>query len=272
MIQQFSKIHWLALILFCSWILLPQTTVFAQSQEATQAEETKETKQAEKPHQQEKVQQIRGMSLDEENEEARAKIYAQLKEKTNIQFVDTPISDVLDYLMAEMSIPIVVKHKAFEEEGSSPRDSSITLQPREISFEHALNLILNEFDATWYVENGVLIVSTKTEEEYNLKTKVYKISPLIQAENHDEMAALARQVILTITGTINPDSWSTVGGPGSLTVWRETLIIKASPRTHDQIERLFQTLLKLNQDQSMGFGPGEITEGLFQGNGGGGFF
>jgi hypothetical protein len=51
-------------------------------------------------------------------------------------------------------------------------------------------------------------------------------------------------LIDAITSTIEPTQWDSVGGPGSIAPLGNNLLISASPRTHEQINKLFDTFRK----------------------------
>ena len=93
-----------------------------------------------------------------------ARIWAALEEKTELDFQAQPVTDVIDYLKQRHEIEIQLDNKALSEAGVSshtPNRRSI----KGITLRSALNLISSDLGVTYFVDNGVLIITT-TEARY----------------------------------------------------------------------------------------------------------
>lgn len=95
---------------------------------------------------------------------SETKIWAALDEPTELNFVEQPISDVVDYLKARHEIEIQLDAKALTDAGVST-DTPITRSIKGITLRSALNLLLSELDLTYLVRNGVLMVTSNIEAE-----------------------------------------------------------------------------------------------------------
>ena len=107
-----------------------------------------------------------------------AKILAALEDKTELEFVDQPLTDVVDYLKERHQIEIQLDSKALTDEGVGT-DTPITRNIRGITLRSALRLMLGELDLTYIIRNEVLMITTKTEAENMLSTKVYPVADLV---------------------------------------------------------------------------------------------
>jgi hypothetical protein len=85
------------------------------------------------------------------------KLGTALGEQTELQFVDQPLSDVIDYLKARHDIEIVLDNEALTKAGLGS-DALITRNIRGISLKSALELLLGELDLTCYAEGDRLVV------------------------------------------------------------------------------------------------------------------
>ncbi|HVW38723.1 MAG TPA: hypothetical protein VHB99_15520, partial [Pirellulales bacterium] len=72
-----------------------------------------------------------------------AKILAALDQKTELEFVDQPLSDVVDYLKQRHGIEIQLDHNAMTDEGIGS-DAPVTKNIKGISLESALDLMLGD--------------------------------------------------------------------------------------------------------------------------------
>ena len=121
-----------------------------------------------------------GTQLDRYLEENRVdpretSIRAALNEKTELEFVEQPFADVIDYLKQRHEIEIQLDNKAFADAGVGS-DSPVTRSIKGVTLRSALKLLLSDLDLTYLVQNGVLIITTKTEARsawFSLKTLLW---------------------------------------------------------------------------------------------------
>jgi hypothetical protein len=52
----------------------------------------------------------------------------------------------------------------------------------------------------------------------------------------------AQQLMEIATHNVNPDSWTEVGGPGSIGEYNGLIVIAQTDKTHRKVERLFDML------------------------------
>ncbi|HET6879421.1 MAG TPA: VWA domain-containing protein [Pirellulales bacterium] len=105
-------------------------------------------------------------------------ILAALDEKTELDFAEQPLSDVIDYLKQRHDIEIQLDQKALTDAGVGS-DTPITRSIKGITLRSALKLILSELDLTYLIRNEVLMITSKTEAESMLTTRVYPVADLV---------------------------------------------------------------------------------------------
>jgi hypothetical protein len=108
-----------------------------------------------------------GTQLDRYLEQHRAdprdaSIRAALDQKTDIKFVETPFSSVFDDLKQRHGIEIQLDIRALDD-ASIPRDTPVTKSIKGVTLRSALNLLLDDLDLTYAVQNGVLMITTEAE-------------------------------------------------------------------------------------------------------------
>ncbi|QGJ69824.1 Hypothetical protein PBC10988_15110 [Planctomycetales bacterium 10988] len=196
-----------------------------------------------------KPQRITVKSIEKENSVASEAVVAQLAKQVKLEFYDTPLMDVIEVLRDHAGMNMIIDAKAFEEEGISI-DVPVTLQVSGISLESALELILSPLDCTWYVHRGLLMITTLTVEETTQFVRIYDISPLLDKQaSLEERIHYHEQLGNIIKQTIHPDRWIEVGGNSSLMSWKNTFVMNASPKTHERVQTLLNTLYEISQEE-----------------------
>lgn len=89
-------------------------------------------------------------------------VLVALAEKTEFDFTDQPLQDVLDYFKAKHDVAIQIDKKTLEDSGIGV-DLPITRQLNGISLRAALRLLLAELDLSYVVRNGVILITSKDE-------------------------------------------------------------------------------------------------------------
>lgn len=177
---------------------------------------------------------------------ARERIHAALESPTSVEFVETPLSDVVEYLKDVHKIEIQFDSRALEDAGAAV-DTSIHKTLKNISLGAALRLMLEPLDLTYLIQNEVLLITSKDKADSIMEIKVYDVTDLVSPStelNGDKLHSLAN----VIQSTAFPHTWKAEGGPGRLEPLilenKSTLVVTQSARGHEEINSL---LTKLRQ-------------------------
>lgn len=101
-----------------------------------------------------------------------------LEDQTELMFVQTPLTDVLDTLSDLHNLPLEINEETLEAAGI-PSDTPITAEHRQVPLRDALSAMLEPLELIWTVDSGTLIVTTKeafAEKRPNL-TKLRQTAP-----------------------------------------------------------------------------------------------
>jgi len=109
---------------------------------------------------------------------AEQKIFAALDDDTRIEFIETPLNQVIDFLKDQHDINIEIDTKALDDIGVGS-DSPITRNLKGISLRSAFRLMLKDLGLTYVVKDEVLLITTPEEAESKLVTKVYPVGDLV---------------------------------------------------------------------------------------------
>jgi hypothetical protein len=100
------------------------------------------------------------VTLPQVSPRGSAAILAALKEKTEIDFKNQPLTDVIEYLKERHEIEIAMDVKSLEDEGIST-DTPITCQSQGITLREALATMLDPLDLGFVVRHEVLLIAAK---------------------------------------------------------------------------------------------------------------
>jgi hypothetical protein len=186
--------------------------------------------------------------------DANAQTRAKLENLMPAEFEDTTLFKVLDFVANYINVQFHMDKKVLAEAGITS-DTPVTFHLKDVPAEMVLRLILSDIgDCTYYLDNGVIIVTTKDEANSRLETQVYRIDDLIYspsvAKNKDTSGLFTQKpnkvnydaLIELISGTIQPQTWDQVGGPASISPYRGTLVISQTAEVHQEIQKLLRDL------------------------------
>ena len=184
-----------------------------------------------------------------------AAIQKALARPTQMEFLDTPLGDVIDYLKDHHKIEIQLDCRALEDVGIGA-DTPITKNLKGISLRAALNLILRDLSLTWAIYDEVLLITTPEEAEERLKTRVLDVADLVVCRDSEgQLWDDYDTLIEMITSTVMPDTWYCVGGPGAIAPANlgaaKALVISQTDHVHERIAKVLakvRAIAKKNSD------------------------
>jgi len=185
---------------------------------------------------------------------AEEKIEKALDSPTAMEFVETPMLEIIEFLKKLHAIEIQIDRRALDDVGVGV-DTPITRNLKGISLRSALQLILRDMELTYLVKDEVLLITTRemVENSSLMMTKVYPVGDLLGLyDGGSGVAGDFGLLIKTITTSICPDSWEDMGGPGSVSVAPfegvDALVVMQTYEIHRQVTALLMNLRKAASD------------------------
>jgi len=187
------------------------------------------------------------------------KIRAALDEDTYLEFIETPLEQVVDFLKEQHAIPIEMDVRALDDVGIGT-DVLITRNSKGISLRSALQLLLDDLELTYIIKHEVLMITTTEAADAHVETHVYSLHRLGDIDSE----AFAK----VIQNTIRPDTWRTGASsdetsssnagksqkkPRLATVeaMPGCLVIKQSQHAHEEVMDLLMQLERLGTSMKM---------------------
>jgi hypothetical protein len=183
-------------------------------------------------------------------------------------------SDAIDFLRDSADVNLHVNWKALEASGVS-RDVPISIRLSNLPIRKALTYVLNAAPpSTWFVDDGVIEVTTQAIADKHMYTRVYPIDDLVmdipdfygpqfnlqsaaqgsgqsggqspfqnsntqqqqpQQQPRPTRDERGQQIVDLITQSIRPDIWHASGGPATIAYYHGSLVVTAPRQVHEAI-------------------------------------
>ncbi|MEW4454830.1 hypothetical protein AB1L30_19345 [Bremerella sp. JC817] len=155
-------------------------------------------------------------------------------EETKIQFIDTPLEEVVHYLKQLHHTEVQIDQHALAQ-AELKIDLPITLNVEGVDLEDGLNVLCARNKLGWYIENEMIFITSAQAEASHMTVRVYANPDGILDEE---------ELTLAITGTIQPDSWSDSRQGGSIRAVPSGnfILVRQNRLAHEQIESLIRLL------------------------------
>jgi hypothetical protein len=220
------------------------------------------------------------------------KIVATLNLPTEVNFVDLPLEDAINYLRDYHKINIIIDLAAMQDLGVA-RDQPISLQHSGVSFRSTLRLMLEPLGLTYIVEDEVLKITSPRKAMsviavYNIRDMVGPHAAILSAGGERERPAIGLTPVESVpvaregagavipannlrkppvhtyqttslaelvTQTIEPVTWIGAGGDGSAIQYDGVLVIRNSHVVHEQVRSFLKLLRRtLDEPEARSFG------------------
>jgi hypothetical protein len=191
----------------------------------------------------------------------------------DLKFDSVPLRDALDQIQDRTGLNMHVNWAALEANGITP-DKPVTLRVRNVTARKALQLVLQsaapDRSVTFYVDGGIVEVTTQALADEQLITRVYPIGDLLLSQEdfdqvpfidiaqqqtvsrgggggqnpiqsggrpdptklRDDRLKKQQEIIDMITTSIRPEVWQVNGGRSTIAVFNSNLIVTAPRSVH----------------------------------------
>ena len=147
-----------------------------------------------------------------------AAIEKALASPIQLEFVEAPLQDVIDYLKSTKEIEIQMDKRVLEDVNVTS-ETPVTISVKGIRLESALRLMLRNMqpELTYVIRDEVLLITTPDVASEELNTRLYPVADLVGCrDEHDVPWDDYDSLIDVITTTIKPTTWEMVGAQGSV--------------------------------------------------------
>ncbi|PQO45002.1 DUF4974 domain-containing protein [Blastopirellula marina] len=164
----------------------------------------------------------------------------------------TSLAELADLLTQRTGVQTHINDRALEDVGLS-RDFELTGSWRNATAADVMKVVFEVTDLTAEYRDDVYVITSSEDAESNLQLKVYPVRDFFAADNAAKaqwrqsvarFAANPNALMLTMTGTIEPESWEEFGGPGAARVCEsaDVIVVSQIGEVHQQLEQLLQEI------------------------------
>ncbi len=169
-----------------------------------------------------------------------------MEQRISPDFDDVLLADIIGLFEQATGLQFRLDHKALADAGVGG-DTIVSSNLENVRVRTALRLMLDELDLTWVIRGDVLLITTKTEAENILATRVYDVEDLVVVSG----GANYQMLIQLLTSNLQPDSWDETGGPGNVRECRSpgihALVVTQTQEVHEQIAELLAALRRVRR-------------------------
>jgi len=177
---------------------------------------------------------------------AEEKILAALKKKTSMDFVETTLDEVVEFLKDLTNITIVLDKTELATIGVN--DNTPVTHNSNLSLESNLNHMLGNLKLSWTIRDEALVITTLKAANKTLITHVYPLEDLLQRvmkkDDPKGKDVHVKELIGMITQSIQADSWKGAGVTVTISYYHKMLIVSQTHSAHARIRRLLADLSK----------------------------
>lgn len=200
----------------------------------------------------------------------------RLEAKASLQAEEATLRSFADALEKALDTSVVLAVKKLEEAAINT-DTPITCKLKNVRLQTGLKLILGELGLAYVLHDNVLMITTPEDAGSQLITRVYDCRDLLKLpspikrgkrpktqpgqpeigtanlpaplpEKKEEATPdggyEVADLIEVIIGTVTPDSWEDVGGPGSVKDFKGLITLSQTQEVHEDVEKLLNMLHK----------------------------
>ena len=114
---------------------------------------------------------------------AERKITAALNKPTQMEFIETPLDEVVRYLKKLYEIEIQIDRRALGEVGIDVH-TPLTVNLKGVSLQSALRHILRDHSLTYVIRDEVLLITTPEEADEMMTIRAFDVADLVTS--HDK--------------------------------------------------------------------------------------
>jgi hypothetical protein len=173
-----------------------------------------------------------------------AEIRKLVETPQDLDFHEMPLKDIVEDLW-KFGLPVQMDAKAITEAGGTP-DMPITFRAKSIRLETGLKLMLQAHELNFIIEDETLLITTDAKAKEHVVTRLYSVGDLVPDPSPDSSSdgVTDDNLIDIITTTVNPTSWDSAGGTGSLKPFPlvRALVCSQTQEAHEDIAKLLKMI------------------------------
>ncbi len=184
---------------------------------------------------------------------------ALLSKPVTLRCDDVPLATAFASIAEQVGVAIHLQRKALEDVNIPP-DTPITLDVKEVQLRSVLALICDQHGLDWLERENALLITSFDAAREQTQTRIYDIGELLALRRdvgQPEATSLERLIIQQVA----TNEWNEEGGQGTLSLLDQSLVVRQTPRVHDQISSFLSALKRqlLQDPKEQALAPMDVT-------------
>jgi hypothetical protein len=185
--------------------------------------------------------------VDPERHEATKRWELMLRQRVTFEFKDAMFEEVLRVLSEMTGYQFEIDSQKLTDEGVDLDKLRFTLVVKDWQIKTALKKLLQPHQLDYLVDDyseEIVMITTAVCCTEKLTTKIYPVADLVNYRIDDQVMLAHEELTERIQQSVQPDSWDSVGGEGSILFVPVSLslIVRQTRAIHDETEGFMTTL------------------------------
>ena len=167
-------------------------------------------------------------------------------DRTTLEFVDIPLSDIIAYLKDRHHIPIVFDDNPLKDAAIDPSALPVSINVQNLSLRSGMKMVLSKYNLAYLIQNEVLLITTKDKADSTLTMRIYDVHDLVPSSNETETAKAMTELSDILSSV---PSWHSSGDHASIKPFNRLGInafaITQNADTHEEIEKTLTDIRRL---------------------------
>lgn len=183
----------------------------------------------------------------------------KLDQRISCDFDETPLSEALIYLSEKSGVTSRIDPRSLGETGFAAY-SPVTISLKEVRLRTALRLLLGPLQLVYCIDGDRLLILNEGNLELRQRIVYYPCADLLYGPQGEgpEFDSLRR----VITNSVDQESWEDLGGPGTISLQCNGLLIAQSEANHTKLAGLLAAIRQAKALQSDNYDPASIGVGV----------
>ncbi len=206
-----------------------------------------------------KCDREKGRTNPQKKTDKEGEIESKLHTNVTLNFTDAPLQQIIDDIRGLTDINIYVDQPALDQEGVS-MERPVSVKLENVSLKSALNLTLKQVHLTYIIKDGVVQITSESARgrmgPSPIRSAIWSSRfqawlTRLRSPAASTTSAPEERLIKLLTSTVEPRSWSDMGGAGTIDYHplTKSLVINQAPDIQEQILDTLNSLRRQNNLQ-----------------------
>lgn len=189
-------------------------------------------------------------------EESRKRFRRAMAQKVTLNVKEIPLVDILASIEKQTKRSLVIDQKSLGNLGITP-DDTLSYQGNNRSLRTIQDELLREIESVWALRFDMVMLTSREQVQNCPEITIFEVTDLLKTSGGTNFDYAS--LIDLISTTVEPESWSDIGGIGTMTELtlhgRAFLVVCQTEDVVEEIEQLFTGLRVIQKSKAIHYPP-----------------